>query len=151
MDSRDLIPSRLQAIIADFAESDRQEKLALLLEYADRMPELPAWLRDQHDRMDHVHECMTPVFVFAEQRDGRLHFLFDVPPESPTIRGYAALLAEGLDGVTPAEVLQLPADFFYAMGLQQALSPQRLNGISAILAHMKRLALQHLSAAGQQS
>jgi cysteine desulfuration protein SufE len=140
------IPARLQEIIEEFRESDRAEKLALLLEYADRMPELPAWLREKHDEMDHVHECMTPVFVYAENQGGRLRFLFDVPPESPTIRGYAALLAEGMEGATPTEVIQLPADFFYAMGLQQALSPQRLNGISAILAHMKRLAVSHLAA-----
>lgn len=144
MSATGLIPARLQEIIEEFRESDRSEKLALLLEYADRMPELPVWLRDKHDQMDHVHECMTPVFVYAEDLGGRLRFLFDVPPEAPTIRGYAALLAEGLDGATPSEVIQLPADFFYAMGLQQALSPQRLNGISAMLAHMKRLAVAHL-------
>jgi cysteine desulfuration protein SufE len=144
MSEQSAIPPRLQEIIADFHESDRSEKLALLLEFADRMPELPQWLRDQHERMDHVHECMTPVFVFAEEHERRLNFLFDVPPESPTIRGYAALLAEGLAGSTAEEVLRLPADFFYQMGLQDALSPQRLNGISAILAHMKRLAVGYL-------
>jgi cysteine desulfuration protein SufE len=138
------IPPRLQEIIEDFRDCDRQEKLQLLLEYADRMPELPAWLRDQHDTMQAIHECMTPVFVFVEAQDGKLHFVFDVPLEAPTIRGYAALLAEGLDGLPAADILQLPADFFYQMGLQHALSPQRLNGISAILAHMKRLAVQYL-------
>jgi cysteine desulfuration protein SufE len=85
------------------------------------------------------------VFVYAESDQGRLRFLFDVPPESPTIRGYAALLAEGVAGETPETILQIPADFYYQMGLQQALSPQRLNGISAILAHMKRLAVKHLN------
>jgi sulfur transfer protein SufE len=30
------------------------------------------------------------------------------------------------------------------MGLEQVLTMQRLNGISAILAHMKRIALQSL-------
>ncbi len=144
MNTTEHIPPRLQAIIDDFRESDRQEKLQLLLEYADRMPELPAWLRDQHDTMHNIPECMTPVFVFVEEREGKLHFVFDVPPESPTIRGYAALLADGLDGLPAQDILQLPADFFYQMGLQQALSPQRLNGISAILAHMKRLAVQYL-------
>jgi cysteine desulfuration protein SufE len=144
MDTTPYISPRLQEIIADFRESDRQEKLALLLEFADHMPELPAYLREQHHKMDHIHECMTPVYVFAEVRDQRLFFVFDVPPESPTIRGYAALLADGLAGSTAEEVLRLPADFFYQMGLQDALSPQRLNGISAILAHIKRLAVQHL-------
>jgi cysteine desulfuration protein SufE len=138
------LPPRLAEIIEEFRESDRSEKLALLLEYADRMPELPEWLRDEHGQMDQVHECMTPVFVFAEEQAGRLRFVFDVPPESPTIRGFSALLAEGLEGLTAHEVLQVPSDFYFAMGLQGALSPQRLNGIGAILAHIKRLAVKHL-------
>ena len=71
-------------------------------------------------------------------------FYFDVPEESPTVRGYAALMADGLRGATPQQVLSLPGDFYQHMGLDQVLSHQRLNGIVAILAHMKRLALQAL-------
>lgn len=140
------LPPRLQEIIADFRSADREEKLELLLEFSDNMPPLPEWLRDRRNAMDQVHECMTPIFVHAENQAGRLTFYFDIPPESPTVRGYAALLAEGLASTTPEEVLQVPANFFQAMDLQQVLSPQRMNGISAILAHMKRLAAQHLDA-----
>ncbi|MCU0491809.1 MAG: SufE family protein [Chloroflexaceae bacterium] len=138
------IPARLQEIIEDFQDSDGQEKLDLLLEFADRMPPLPAWLREQHHVMEQVHECMSPVFVHAEKQGDGMHFYFDVPPEAPTIRGYAALLAEGLDGISPQEVLAVPADFFQQMGLQKVLSPQRINGISAVLAHMKRQAVKEM-------
>jgi cysteine desulfuration protein SufE len=71
-----------------------------------------------------------------------MQFYFDVPPEAPTVRGYAALMAEGLNGSTPEEIMAVPGDFFNAMGLQQVITFQRIKGISAILAHMKRLAVQ---------
>jgi cysteine desulfuration protein SufE len=92
--------------------------------------------------MEQVHECMTPVFVHAEREDGGVRFHFDVPEEAPTTRGYASLLAEGLRGATPAEVIAVPADFVQEMGLHKVLSPQRLNGVTAILAYMKRQALR---------
>jgi cysteine desulfuration protein SufE len=138
------IPSRLNEIIADFQVCEGREKLELLLEFSEKMPPLPEWLEGEQDRMDKVEECMTPVFVHAERKGDRMHFYFDVPPESPTVRGYAALLSEGLEGSTPEEVLQIPGDFYREMGLHQVLTNQRLQGISAILAHMKQLALKEL-------
>ncbi|MCS6842870.1 MAG: SufE family protein [Caldilineales bacterium] len=141
------LPARLQQIVAEFQMAEGREKLELLLEYAESLPALPEWLKDRRDSMEPVPECMTPVFVYAERQNGRLRWHFDVPPESPTVRGYAALMAEGLNDASPEEVLSVPGDFFYAMGLQQVISPQRLNGLSAILAHMKRLATEALQAA----
>lgn len=140
-ESQNHIPPRLREIIDDFQFLEGREKIELLLEYSENMPPLPERLRGEHDSMEKVEECMTPVFVKAETVDGRMHFYFDVPPQSPTVRGYAAILAEGLDGVTPEEVLGVPHDFYQQMGLENVLTSQRLNGISAILAHMKRLAL----------
>lgn len=118
-----------------------QEKLEYLLELADRLPPLPDWLMARRDSMEVVHECMTTVFVHVDKGDdGRLAFYLDVPPESPTVRGYATILQEGLDGTTLDELLAVPTEFYLKMGLQQVLSGQRLTGIGAILAHMKRLA-----------
>ncbi|RRR75025.1 MAG: SufE family protein [Candidatus Viridilinea halotolerans] len=141
MTSSGSIPPRLQTIIEDFQASDRQEKLELMIEYADRLPPLPAHLQG-HNGMEQVHECMSPVFLQAELVAQAVIFHIDVPREAPTIRGYAALLSEGLQGATPDEVLAVPSDFFQAMGLHQVLSPQRLNGITALLAYMKRQAYQ---------
>ncbi len=136
------LPPRLQAIVEEFQDAEGREKLDLLLDYAESLPPLPDWLAAQHGDMDQVHECMTPLFIYAEQQEGRMRFYFDAPPESPTVRGYAALMAEGLNGVTFDELMAVPGDFFNAMGLQQVITFQRIRGISAILAHMKRLATQ---------
>ena len=135
------LPEKLQTFVDDFALLEGQEKLEYLLELAERLPPLPERLQADRDSMEIVHECMTTVFVRAEKDDdGRLTFYLDVPPESPTVRGYATILSEGLSGTTVEEVMAVPTEFYLAMGLQQVLSGQRLTGIGAILAHMKRLA-----------
>ncbi len=134
------LPQRLQEIVEDFSFCQGQEKLEYLLELSETLPPLPAWLHDQREKMDEVHECMTPVFMFAEQNNGKLHYHFDIPPEAPTVRGFAAALQQGVDGATAAEIKAIPNEFYLETGLQEVLTAQRLNGIGAILAHMKELA-----------
>jgi len=136
------LPERLQEIVEEFEWSEGREKVELLIDYAGRMPEMPAEIRQQPDQCEPVEECMTPVSLFAEYLNNRMTFYFDVPPESPTVRGLAAIMAEGLSGSAPEEVLSIPRDFYQPMGLEQVLTMQRLNGFTAILAHMKRLAAQ---------
>ncbi len=138
------LPPRLAEIVDDFALAEGREKLEMLLQYSDSLPPVPDWLKGKEDQMEAVPECMTPVSVAAEVKDGGMVYHFVVPPESPTVRGYAAILTEGLQGATPEEVLNIPPDFFLQMGLQQVLTSQRLNGMAALVAHVKRLALEHV-------
>ena len=139
------LPTKLQEIVDDFAMASREEKLELLIAYAETLPDLPERWQNERDQMEPVPECMTPVFLVAEaDPKGRLNFYFDIPPQSPTVRGLAALLANGLNGCHPEGILAVPAEFFYAMNLQEALSSQRLNGFPGMLLHMKHLAMQHL-------
>ena len=138
------IPKKLLDIIEDFQLCEGREKIELLIEYAESLPPLPEWVASDRSNMNQVHECMTPVFIQAEVQDGKMVFHYDVPAESPTVRGYASIMKQGLDGSFPEEVLQIPGDFFHAMGLHEVLTHQRLNGLSAILAHIKQLAVNAL-------
>jgi cysteine desulfuration protein SufE len=138
------LPPRLQEIIEDFQYCEGREKIELLIEYSEKMPPLPENLQNHHESMEFVEECMTQVYVSAEETDGGLRFYFDVPIESPTVRGFASILGEGLEGATPQQILSLSTDLYSRMGLEQVLSMQRLNGFSAILAHLKRIAAQRL-------
>lgn len=136
------LPPKLETIVEDFGFVEGQEKLEYLLELSEGLPPLPNWLVDKREAMDQVHECMTPVFVYAELREnGTYRFHLDVPPEAPTVRGFASIMQQGFEGTTAEEVLAVPDDFYRAMGLQSVLTGQRLNGMSAILAHMKQLVL----------
>ncbi len=138
------LPPRLNEIVEDFSYCEGQEKLEYLLELSETLRPLPAWLHGKRSQMDEVHECMTPVFVFAEREEGsgKLHFHFDIPPEAPTVSGFAAILQQGLDSTTPEVVADIPDMFYREMGLQTVLSGQRLNGMTAMLAHIKRLVVR---------
>ncbi|MDT8305869.1 MAG: SufE family protein [Anaerolineae bacterium] len=135
------LPPRLQRIVEDFQMLQGREKLEYLLELSEGLPPLPERLSETRQANEGmVHECMTPVFVYAEADNGRLRYHFDVPPESPTVRGYAAIMQEGTAGLTPEEVAAVPDHFYLQMGLQDVLSSQRLNGLGAILRYVKELA-----------
>ncbi len=138
------LPARLEEIVNDFEVCEGREKLEMLLDYARSFPAFPSHLQ-RPDEMEEVPECMTPVQMAAEVKDGALYYYFLVPEESPTVRGYAALMMEGLKGSTPEQVLAIPADFYLRMGLQHVLTAQRLNGMAAILAHVKRRAAAELN------
>ncbi len=139
------IPAQLQEIIDDFSYCVGQEKLEYLLELSEQLPPLPDHLQAKSDQMEQVHECMTPVFVEAEVKDGTMQFYFDVPVESPTVRGFATIMMKGVNGAKPEQVLAIPNDFYLQTGLQRVLSAQRMAGMSTFLLYMKRLTTAHLT------
>ena len=84
-------------------------------------------------------ECQSPVFIFVEvDQDAAVHLYATAPAESPTTRGFASILAQGLDGLSVDEVLAVPDDFPQTIGLTQAVSPLRLRGMTAMLGRTKR-------------
>ncbi len=139
-----MIPPKLAEIIEDFQFCEGREKLELLLQYSEEMPPLPEGISPDVN-MQKIHECMSPVFVHAQNTAGKMTYTFDVPKEAPTVRGYASILGQGLNGTTPEETLAVPNDFFVQMGLHQVITGQRLNGISAIMAYIKNLAQAEIS------
>jgi cysteine desulfuration protein SufE len=139
----DKLPTGLRAIVDEFRSVGPRERLELLLEFSQELPDLPDRLAAERDSMEQVHECQTPVFLFTELEESGVHFHLDIPPESPTVRGYAAILAEGLEGTTPQVVLDTPEDVYNLLGLNEAVTPQRLRGLHALMVYMKRQVKQY--------
>ena len=142
VDESGALPATLAGIAADFAELDPRDRLQLLLEFSTGLPDLPARYAEHPDLLEPVPECQSPVFLITEVEAPRpnavVHLYFQAPPESPTTRGFAGILAEGLDGMTAAEVLAVPADFSERLSLADVVSPLRLRGLAAMLARVKR-------------
>ena len=132
------MPAKLTEIVDEFASAPRDVVLEMLLEFSDAVPPLPAELAG-HEGMEQVPECQTAFFLTVEvQADKTVRTWFDCPPEAPTTRAFAGILAEGLAGATADEVLAVPDDLYARMGLAQAISPLRIRGGTAILARLKR-------------
>lgn len=137
------LPKNLQEIIDDIASMTREEKLETLIAYAESFPDLPERFKAEREKMEAVPECMTPVFLIAEKdSNSGINFYFEIPKESPTVRGLASILFNGLNGCSLEEIISVPADFYLPMNLQEAVSAQRLNGFVGVLAHMKQAAVK---------
>ncbi|HVA46455.1 MAG TPA: SufE family protein [Pirellulales bacterium] len=125
---------RLDEIAEEFAELTPRERLELLLDFAEGLPELPEPLRAERDRGEHrVHECMTPVYLWVQDENGHVRIYADVAPEAPTVKGFVGILVDAFSGATPEEVLRVPADVLRRLGLLEALGMVRMRGLSAIL------------------
>ena len=137
------LPKTLQEIVDDYASMSREEKLETLIASAETFPDLPERFQEDRSKMEPVPECMTPVFIIAEKNaNGGILFYLDIPKQSPTVRGLAAILVNGLNGCTLEEILSVPADFYTPMNLHEAVSQQRINGFIGVLAHMKQVAVK---------
>ena len=86
------------------------------------------------------------MFIFVEVDDGIVHLYATAPAESPTTRGFASILAQGLDGLTADEVLDDPADYPQSLGLAEAVSPLRVRGMTGMLARTKRQLRERIAA-----
>ena len=129
----------LDTIIPRFKAADRATRLETLLDYSRKLPPLPERLEQEREREDHrVHECQTPVFLWVEVDEGKVHIHVDVPRESPTVRGFISLLARNLDGAAPADVARVPDDLLDQLGLSETLGMNRTQGLAAILHRIKR-------------
>lgn len=133
------LPAKLAEIREDFLSLEQSDRLQLLLEFSNELPALPPRYQDHPDLFERVVECQSPVYIFVEVDDaGAVHLYATAPRESPTTRGFASILAQGLDGLSVEAVLDVPDDYPLTIGLTQAVSPLRIRGMTAMLARTKR-------------
>ncbi|MBT2568599.1 SufE family protein [Arthrobacter sp. ISL-85] len=135
------LPSALAAIVDDFQALSEPERLQLLLEFSEGLPELPDRLKDHPELLEQVVECQSPLFLTIETENndaGAVRLFFKAPAEAPTTRGFAGVLHEGLDGLSAGEILSVPDDMPELLGLTRAITPLRMRGMTAMLGRIKR-------------
>ena len=135
------LPDSLAEIKTDFTELGIKDRLQLLLEFSNELPELPAAYVDHPDLFERVEECQSPVFIFVDvdvDAAKTVRLYATAPEEAPTTRGFASILVQGLSGLSVDEVLAVPDDYPSDLGLTEAVSPLRIRGMTAMLGRIKR-------------
>jgi cysteine desulfuration protein SufE len=129
----------VDGLVEDFSSIAVKDRLLLLLEFSENLPELPERYADHPDLLERVEECQSPIFLFVEVNEANeVGLFFSAPPEAPTTRGFAGILHEALNGHTADEVLAVDDDFPSRLGLAEAVSPLRMRGMRAMLHRIKR-------------
>jgi cysteine desulfuration protein SufE len=145
------MPTALDTIIADLSNSDRQERIDLLLDFAKSLPPLPQRLVAHKDASHRVEECQSPVYLFVELDGDRVALYADAPIEAPTVRGFVSLLLEGLHGATVEQVLQVPGNLVERCGLAEILGMLRVRGLTGVLRRLKGAVTQEAIARAEST
>jgi cysteine desulfuration protein SufE len=126
-----------QEVVDEFAMfSDWQDRYEHLIELGK---DLPVIAPEKKTEENIVRGCQSRVWLNAEQKNGLVHFTAD--SDAMITKGLVALLVRVLNDRTPQEILNTPLTFIDAIGLREHLSPNRSNGLVAMLDQMKRYAL----------
>lgn len=136
------VPDTLAEIRDDFLELPEAERLQLLLEFSNELPEVSEEVANHPEMCERVAECQSPVYIYVEVHDDVVTMYATAPPEAPTTRGFASILVQGITGLTADEVLAIPDDYPQSIGLTRAVSPLRIGGMTGMLMRVKRQVAQ---------
>ena len=108
-------PPKLEAIIDLFSGLSDPEKRETLIAYADQARSQEPRDGETFDLEDirKDEECTDTVAVFLRlDEQGGAHFRVTLGPQVQTLtKAMSSILCKGLDGITPEDVLEIPADF----------------------------------------
>ena len=138
---------KLQAFIEELRDLDDAERLQTLVELADELPPISEARREvPFPSSCRVQECQTPVHIWVDWSDDRLHLEADVPEKSPTVRGLLAIVVQSLEGASSTQVLSMPEDWLTLLHLGSALGMQRQQGLRGVFTRIKQETRRHLAA-----
>lgn len=134
------IDDAIQTLADEFSLlPDWEERIAHVIELARTLEPLTEDERNEHTR---VRGCVSRVWLVSERRPDapeKLHFRGD--SDAHLVRGEIAMLLRIFSGRTPAEILAAdPREVFERLGLKDALTQQRSNGLFAMMTRMQEAA-----------
>ena len=90
-----------------------------------------------------VSGCNSQVWLVAQKENNLLSFKADSDALIP--KGIAGLLVKLYSGNSPKEILDHVPVFIKEIGLEQHLSPNRANGLAAMINKIKRIAAEMIN------
>ena len=131
------LPPNLARIVEKFKRrSDPKKRYEQLLWYGKKLEAMPETGKTEENK---VQGCVSQVYITADFEDGKIWYKGD--SDAQLVKGLVALLIEGLNGLTPNEIIAVTPDFIEETGLNVSLTPSRANGFYNIFQMMKKKAL----------
>tara|TARA_B100001741_G_C16472911_1_gene560966 strand:- start:695 stop:1111 length:417 start_codon:yes stop_codon:yes gene_type:complete len=101
--------------------------------------ELSAMKKEDKTEENLVKGCQSQVWLVAKEKDGNV--FFEADSDAIISKGICALLVKVFNGQPASEIVKNNLDFIEKIGLKEHLSPNRSNGLVAMIKKMKAYAL----------
>lgn len=142
------LPPKLADLLQDFKLiGDKNERMDMLVYYADDFEEVPEEIATRPFEEDHrVPACESEAYVWSEiNEDGKMKFYFAVEnPQGISAKAMAAILTETVFGEGPSEVAKLNPDVVYEL-FGRSLSMGKSAGLTSLVNVVKSHAINAMS------
>lgn len=126
-------PASIDKLVKRFQKAaDPKRRYEQLLWFAKKLEAFPEEAKTDENK---VKGCVSQVFVIASLEDGKLHYQGE--SDAQITKGLVAFLINGMNGLTPQEVVNLSPDFIEDTQLGVSLTPSRANGFYNIFKMMQ--------------
>jgi len=127
----------IETIIDDFAFlDDWEDKYRYVIEIGRALPDLP---ESEKSAANKVHGCVSQVWLVTGVEDGADPVVtFRGDSDAHIVRGLVAIMIAAMSGRKASEIQSFDAEaLLRSLGLEDNLTPQRSNGLRAMVARMK--------------
>ncbi|MGB0907825.1 MAG: SufE family protein [Maricaulaceae bacterium] len=127
-------PENIVNMIEDFAFlGDWEERYMHVIDMGKQLVPLEPSERNDATK---VKGCVSQVWLVSAQEDGKLYFRGD--SDAHIVKGLVAVTLEIFSGRSPQDILAIDAgEILRQLDLAEHLSPQRSNGLNAMIERIK--------------
>ncbi|MBW8880759.1 MAG: SufE family protein [Asticcacaulis sp.] len=132
------LQNRLNALLEEFELfDDWEERYRYIIDLGKDMPPLKP---EERSEVTRVRGCASQVWLVMDQATpGILHFRGE--SDAFIVKGLIAMLIRLLDGLPYSEIQAFSIrDTLHSLGLDEALSSQRTNGLISMVERLKQVA-----------
>jgi cysteine desulfuration protein SufE len=127
----------IQALSDEFALlPDWEERISYVIDLGRQLEPLRD---DERVEANRVRGCASQVWLVSERRpESPENLYFRGDSDAHLVRGEVAMLMRVFSGRTPAEILAVdPQALFAKLGLKEALTAQRSNGLFSMISRIQ--------------
>ncbi len=114
------------------------DKYEYIIELGKKLPLIDPKYKTEEFK---VKGCKSQVWLNAELKDGKI--IYKADSDAIITKGLIALLIRVLSNQKPEDVTKSKLEFINNIGMKEHLSPNRANGLMAMIEYMKNYALTY--------
>jgi len=130
------LPDNITALLEDFEFlSDWEDRYMHVIDMGKQLPGLPDALKVGANK---VKGCVSQVWLTTQYDDTADVLSFEGDSDAHIVKGLVAIVLEIYSGRKPSEIKALDAEpILKELGLAEHLSPQRSNGLRAMVGRIR--------------
>jgi len=130
------LPDNITALLEDFEFlSDWEDRYMHVIDMGKQLPGLPDALKVDANK---VKGCVSQVWLTTQYDDTADVLSFEGDSDAHIVKGLVAIVLEIYSGRKPSEIKALDAEpILKELGLAEHLSPQRSNGLRAMVGRIR--------------